>query len=70
MNMGEVMAFLALAAWFNSLALLTYAFVAWLAFHLFVVFYEEPRLARRFGDRYDAYRRDVGRWVPKVGALG
>jgi protein-S-isoprenylcysteine O-methyltransferase Ste14 len=26
---------------------------------------EEPRLARRFGAAYDAYRRDVPGWVPR-----
>jgi protein-S-isoprenylcysteine O-methyltransferase Ste14 len=66
MNVGELAVFLGLAAWFNSRALVTYALLACLAFHLFVVFYEEPRLAQRFGGRYDAYRREVGRWVPQV----
>jgi protein-S-isoprenylcysteine O-methyltransferase Ste14 len=26
---------------------------------------EEPRLARRFGAQYDAYRRDVPGWLPR-----
>lgn len=26
---------------------------------------EEPRLARRFGAAYDAYRRDVPGWIPR-----
>ena len=30
-----------------------------------VVAVEEPRLARRFGTSYDAYRRAVPGWVPK-----
>ncbi len=30
--------------------------------NLFVVFYEEPRTARRFGEPYEAYRRTVPRW--------
>ena len=66
MNAGEVAVFLALAAWFGSRALVAYAVLAWFSFHAFVVFYEEPRLAYRFGDRYDAYRRDVARWIPKT----
>jgi len=66
MNVGEVAVFLALAAWFGSWALAAYALLGWLAFHLFVVLYEEPRLARQFGGRYDAYRREVERWIPKV----
>ena len=34
------------------------------AFHAFVVLYEEPRLAREFGEDYAAYRARVGRWLP------
>ena len=44
--------------------LFLWAAVAALLFHLFVVFHEEPELSRRFGDEYDAYREQVGRWLP------
>jgi protein-S-isoprenylcysteine O-methyltransferase Ste14 len=33
--------------------------------HLFVVFYEEPALRRRFGESYEMYRRTVPRWLPR-----
>ena len=33
---------------------------------LFVRLYEEPDLARRFGDDYARYRRHVPRWVPRA----
>ena len=32
--------------------------------HTFVLGYEEPTLAKRFGVTYDAYRKSVGRWLP------
>ena len=38
----------------------------WLAFHLFVVAYEEPTLRHTFGPEYEAYRANVGRWIPRV----
>ena len=38
-----------------------------LAFHVFVVAYEEPTLRRLFGEDYDSYRRDVGRWIHVAG---
>ena len=38
----------------------------WLAFHLFVVAYEEPTLQRTFGAEYEAYRANVQRWIPRV----
>lgn len=47
-------------------ALLGYAAVLWLAFHLFVTLHEEPALRRRFGPQYDTYRRVVRRWIPRL----
>ncbi|HTF56998.1 MAG TPA: isoprenylcysteine carboxylmethyltransferase family protein [Planctomycetota bacterium] len=41
------------------------AFMA-VAFHLFVVFYEEPTLTRRFGAAYEEYRRTVPQWLPRI----
>ena len=53
-------------AWlFMSLAVLAYAGVMAIFFHLFVTGYEERRLARRFGDSYLEYRRTVPRWIPR-----
>jgi protein-S-isoprenylcysteine O-methyltransferase Ste14 len=34
--------------------------------HLFVVFGEEPGLARRFGESYAAYCRATNRWIPRL----
>jgi protein-S-isoprenylcysteine O-methyltransferase Ste14 len=49
---------------YARVAVLVYAAVVWLAFHVFVLTYEEPALLRRFGGEYEDYRRRVGRWVP------
>jgi protein-S-isoprenylcysteine O-methyltransferase Ste14 len=38
------------------------------AVHLFVVFYEEPTLRRKFGADYEEYCRNVGRWHPRLHA--
>jgi protein-S-isoprenylcysteine O-methyltransferase Ste14 len=37
-----------------------------LAVHLFVVFYEEPTLRRKFGADYEEYCRNVSRWRPRL----
>ena len=50
----------------GSGALLEYAALLWLFFHLFVVLYEEPRLGSRFGASYREYCRNVRRWWPRV----
>jgi protein-S-isoprenylcysteine O-methyltransferase Ste14 len=41
------------------------AFVA-VAFHLFVLAYEEPTLRERYGAEYDRYCRAVRRWWPRA----
>jgi protein-S-isoprenylcysteine O-methyltransferase Ste14 len=46
--------------------LLWYGGVIWLAFHLFVVGYEEPALRRSFGEQYEAFRDNVPRWIPRL----
>jgi protein-S-isoprenylcysteine O-methyltransferase Ste14 len=50
----------------GSRPLLLYAALLAVAFHLFVVAYEEPTLRRRFGDAYEAYCRAVPRWLPRL----
>jgi len=37
-----------------------------LAMHLFVVLYEEPRLARTFPDEYATYKQEVRRCLPRI----
>jgi len=54
-------------AWlFGSLAVLEYAAGLAVACHLFVIAYEEPHLAARFGEPYETYRRAVNRWIPHL----
>jgi protein-S-isoprenylcysteine O-methyltransferase Ste14 len=37
-----------------------------LGVHLFVIFYEEPTLRKKFGAEYEEYCRNVRRWWPRV----
>jgi protein-S-isoprenylcysteine O-methyltransferase Ste14 len=46
--------------------LLAYAAVLLAAFVAFVHWYEEPTLARRFGAQYEAYRKQVPGWWPRL----
>lgn len=50
----------------GQLILLAYAVAVWIAVASFVHFYEEPALSRRFGARYEAYRRAVPAWWPRL----
>jgi protein-S-isoprenylcysteine O-methyltransferase Ste14 len=54
------------AAWLGSPALLIYAAVLLVLFHIFVVSHEEPTLARRFGASFEEYRGHVRRWWPRL----
>lgn len=36
------------------------------AFHLRVVLYEEPWLAKQFGFKWEVYSAQVPRWVPRL----
>jgi protein-S-isoprenylcysteine O-methyltransferase Ste14 len=47
--------------------LLAYAALLAIGYHLFVRYYEEPRLGRVFGEAYARYRQAVPRWVPRLG---
>jgi protein-S-isoprenylcysteine O-methyltransferase Ste14 len=37
-----------------------------LAFHLRVIFYEEPWLRRQFGAEWESYATAVSRWLPRA----
>jgi len=52
--------------WFGYLNLLTYTFIVFLAFHTFVILYEEPTLRRKFGAAYEEYCKRVPRWIPRL----
>ena len=65
-NPMYVAVFTILVGWavgFRSIGLTIYAACIAIAFHLRVVFYEEPWQARTFGDDWHAYRERVPRWM-------
>ena len=59
-----VTAILGQALILGSRALLLYAGAVWLLFHVFVLAYEEPTLARQF-QNYREYKLHVPRWLPR-----
>jgi protein-S-isoprenylcysteine O-methyltransferase Ste14 len=66
MYVGLLVAIVGQALLFGNLRLLIYAAAVWVAPAAFVHWYEEPTLARRFGDEYEAYRRAVPAWRPRL----
>ena len=65
MYIGAGIALAGAALFYQSLSILIYAGLFFLATHLFVVLYEEPILRQTFGSEYEAYCRQVRRWWPK-----
>jgi protein-S-isoprenylcysteine O-methyltransferase Ste14 len=66
MYVGVLLILLGEAWLFGAAALLLYAAVVGAGFHLFVMFYEEPALKRRFGESYRRYCESTPRWVPRA----
>lgn len=51
---------------FSSWPVLLYGLIAAAAMVSFVKLYEEPTLAQRYGEEYEAYRRAVPGWLPRL----
>jgi protein-S-isoprenylcysteine O-methyltransferase Ste14 len=68
MYVAVVAAIVGQALVLGRLGLLVYAGLTWLLVAGFVRFYEEPTLASRFGAEYEAYRRAVPAWWPRLRA--
>lgn len=66
MYVGLLVAILGQALLFGSAGLLVYAAVVWVVTASFVRWYEEPTLSRRYGSEYEAYRRNVRAWIPRM----
>ncbi|MEW5733915.1 MAG: isoprenylcysteine carboxylmethyltransferase family protein [Thermodesulfobacteriota bacterium] len=64
MYVGVLSIILGVAFLADSALLFLYAALLFCLFHCFTVFYEEPALARKFGESYLEYCRSVPRWVP------
>jgi protein-S-isoprenylcysteine O-methyltransferase Ste14 len=54
------------AIFFVSLTLLIYTALVWSLFHLFVIYYEEPKLSKEFVGEYQKYLKAVPRWIPNL----
>ena len=51
---------------FGNVRVLEYGAIVWLAFHLFVLGYEEPKLKSTFAAEYEAFCKNVPRWIPRL----
>jgi protein-S-isoprenylcysteine O-methyltransferase Ste14 len=66
MYVAVVAVILGRAVLFADWRLLGYGALIWLAFHIFVLAYEEPTLRQSYGAEYESYRANVPRWLPRL----
>lgn len=70
MYVAVLLILLGWAVLFSSRALTAYAFAIAIAFHLRILFHEEPFLARTHGHAWTAYAARVPRWIGRVASHG
>jgi protein-S-isoprenylcysteine O-methyltransferase Ste14 len=63
MYVGVMMILAGEAVFVQSANLWIYTGLLFLAFNLFIIFWEEPRLRKDFGKDYDNYCGNVRRWI-------
>ena len=63
---GALLVQMGTIVWSGSELLILYFLCFIVAFHILIVFIEEPVLRNKFGTAYDEYRRNVPRWVPRL----
>jgi protein-S-isoprenylcysteine O-methyltransferase Ste14 len=63
---GAILILASHVLWFQNGWLLLYSSAIFLAFHAFIVFYEEPTLRRRFDVSYIRYTKAAPRWLPRL----
>lgn len=66
MYIGAILVLSGITVYLASFTLLFYTVVFWGITHLFVVFYEESVLKRKFEKDYNSYKAAVNRWWPKI----
>ena len=66
MYVGVVSMLLGAVVVTGSRSLAIYTVVFFLLANIFIMAYEEPYLADRFGESYRTYKRQVRRWIPRV----
>jgi protein-S-isoprenylcysteine O-methyltransferase Ste14 len=65
MYVGLLILLLGEALLYDSLAVVIYASIAGVIFHIFILIHEEPVLTRKFGNEYVNYAKQVNRWIPR-----
>jgi len=63
--LGALFVQLGYIVWFGSGIMISYFLFFAFAYHILIMFVEEPILRNQFGTAYDEYSRNVPRWIPR-----
>ena len=63
---GVLMTLLGESIAFGSIGIFICFLLFFIINHIYFIYSEEPGLARRFGDEYLSYKRNVPRWIPRL----
>lgn len=63
MYVGVILILIGESIFFTSVALGVYSIFIFIVFYIFIVFFEEPRLRKDFGEEYKLYCEKVRRWI-------
>jgi len=66
MMVGVLMGLLGEALIISSMPIAYWLAVVFAGMNVFIIFFEEPGLEKRFGDEYRLYKQNVGRWIPRT----
>ena len=66
MILGVVLILLAESLLFKSAYIMVWAVLFFFICFTYFVFKEEPDLAKRFGEEYLGYKKNVPRWLPRI----
>ena len=64
--LGHFSVFLSYFLILGHVLLLIYLLILVMVLHFYVVFEEEPKLKKRFGEGYRDYLKKVPRWLPRI----
>ena len=64
--LGALFVQLGYIVWFGSGIMISYFLFFAFAYHILIMFVEEPILRNQFGTAYDEYSRNVPRWIPRL----
>lgn len=63
MYIGVMMMLIGESIFFRLFVLAIYSLIIFTAFNIFIIYFEEPRLRKDFGDDYSKYMKAVRRWL-------